>query len=98
MTVQEMLDIFKNVYPEEAGPTARHFQVPEDMFRGFMASQGLPEHVITEVYENAQLLELCGYFGGANLDESHALLGPDEHLTTWEEYVRDIGPAFKGLK
>lgn len=41
LAVQEIPDTFKRVYPE-AGATARLFQVPEDISRGFMAAQGLP--------------------------------------------------------
>lgn len=100
LTVQEILDTFKRVFPAaDAGATARYVYVPEDVFRGFLAAQGLPEYVITEVYENTKLLEEFGYFGGESLDETHALLeGSGDHLTTWEQYVRDYAPGFKGLR
>lgn len=95
VTAQEILNTFKRVYPE-AGKTARHFQIPEDMFRGFMQSQGMPGYVISELYENARLLEEFGYFGGASLDETHRLVA--EPLTTLDEYVKNIAESFQSLK
>ncbi|KAJ8132652.1 hypothetical protein O1611_g975 [Lasiodiplodia mahajangana] len=93
MTAQEVVEGFAKVFPE-AGKTAKYFQVPEAMFTSLMTSKGLPDFAILELYENIQLLEEFGYFGGASLDESHRFL--EDPLTTWEEYAKGAS-GFKGL-
>ncbi|KAI0007778.1 putative NmrA-like family domain-containing protein 1 [Xylariaceae sp. FL0662B] len=94
VSAQEIVDVFKKVYPE-AGKTARFFQLPEDAFRGYMKSQGSPDFIVDEMYENMRLLEDFGYYGGEPLDETHRLV--EDHLTTWEEYARSA-EGFAGLK
>jgi len=95
VTAQEILDTFKKLYPE-AGKAARYFQIPEEMFRAFMKSQGAPDHVISELYENVILFQEFGYYGGESLDETHKLVA--EPLTGWEEYAQNIAEGFKVLK
>ncbi|PNH26300.1 hypothetical protein VD0002_g8261 [Verticillium dahliae] len=41
-----------------------------------------------------RLMDEGGYYGGASLDESHALL--EEPLTSWKEFIAKA-PAFKDL-
>ncbi|KAI1081930.1 putative NmrA-like family domain-containing protein 1 [Whalleya microplaca] len=91
---QEVVDVFKKVYPE-AGQTARYFQLTEEMFRGYLGSQGLPDFAVDELYENMRLLEEFGYYGGEPLDETHRLV--EDHLTTWEEFTKGAA-GFAGLK
>ncbi|KAI0398687.1 NmrA-like family protein [Xylaria palmicola] len=93
MTAQEVLDTFAGVF-KKAGATAAYFQVPEEVFRGTLKGQGMPDYVVSELYENARLMEEYGYYGGASLDESKNLI--QDRLTTWEEYVQEAGP-FRGL-
>ncbi|RYP04363.1 hypothetical protein DL764_004499 [Monosporascus ibericus] len=92
VTAQEIVDTFKTLFPE-AGKTARFFQVPEEMFRGFMKSQGSPDYIVDEFYENMRLLEEFGYYGGEPLDESHKYV--EDPLTTWEEYAAGAEPFAK---
>ncbi|KAH6638616.1 NmrA-like family protein [Truncatella angustata] len=94
MTAQELVDEFKQLFPE-AGKTAQYFQLTESMYRDFMKSQGTPEFVIDETYENVRLLEEFGYYGGAPLDETHKLV--TDPLTTWAEYAKTAS-GFAGLK
>ena len=94
LTAQEMVDEFKELFPK-AGKTAQYFEVPEAMFRDAMKSQGSPEYVIDEMFENLRLFEEFGYFGGASLDETHKLV--TEPLTSWKKYAKTAG-GFKGLE
>lgn len=95
VTAQEAVDTFRKLFPEEAGKTARFYQVPEDAFRGFMQSQGSPEYVVDEFYENMRLLEEFGYYGGEPLEDS--LKYVEDPLTSWEDFARGA-EAFAGLK
>lgn len=92
---QEVVDTFKRLFPSEAGKTARFYQVPEEMFRGFMKSQGSPDFVVDELYENMRLLEEFGYYGGEPLDES--LKYVEDPLISWEEFAKGA-KEFAGLK
>ncbi|KAK0634895.1 NmrA-like family-domain-containing protein [Bombardia bombarda] len=95
MTAQEVLDAFKELFPV-AGRTARYFELPEDMFRAYLKAQGSPDFVVSELYENMRLLEEFGYYGGASLDETHALV--EDELTTFAEYAKTCAEGFKGLE
>lgn len=55
-------------------------QVPQDAFKS-----ALPPAIAQELLENILLFEDVGYYGGADLTESLALL--DEKPTTWEAFV-----------
>ena len=94
MTAQEVVESFKKLFPE-VGRTARFFEVPKELFWAVQTAQGVPEHVITELYENVKLMDTYGYYGGASLDEPHALL--QDVLTPWEEYARQAD-GFKDAK
>jgi hypothetical protein len=95
LTVQEILDTFKKVYPE-AGANARIFPIQEEMFRGFMKAQGMPDHAVTEIWENSLLFDDVGYYAGASLDGTLKLV--TEPLITWEEYIKNIALPLKNLK
>jgi hypothetical protein len=76
---REMLDTFKKVFPE-AGKTATYYQIPHEVFLATMKGYGLPDFMATELLENMILCEKYGYYGGAGLDETHALV--EDRLTT----------------
>ncbi|KAI1385807.1 NmrA-like family-domain-containing protein [Hypoxylon trugodes] len=92
ITAAEVLEGFKRVFPE-AGKTARYFQMSEQMFRDYLEAKGTPDCIITELYENMKLLETFGYYGGEPLDTTAKLV--EDHLTTWEEYARNVAPGFR---
>jgi hypothetical protein len=85
MTAQEIVDGFKNVFPE-SGKTAKYFEIPGEGFRGFLKSQGRPDFVIDEMHQNMRLMNEFGYYGGESLDWTHNLV--EDHLTSWEEYAK----------
>jgi hypothetical protein len=93
-TPAKMLESFKKVFPD-AGKTARYFQMPHELFLQILQGTGLPEFAAVELLENMRLMNEFGYYGGASLDESHAIL--EDELTTWEEHMK-AHPAFADLK
>ncbi|KAF2742531.1 NmrA-domain-containing protein [Sporormia fimetaria CBS 119925] len=93
-TPAQIIDEFKQVYPKVADRTAYN-ELPGDMYKGFLAGAGLPESFQTEMLENHQLFSVAGYFGGADLKGSHAIV--EEPLTTWKQYIQDH-PAFAEAK
>ncbi|KAK2060309.1 NmrA-like family protein [Colletotrichum caudatum] len=93
-TAGEAVDVFKKVYPE-AGKTARYNEAPHDAFRGALKSQGMPDFAAEELLQNMRLLNEFGYYGGARLDESHAIV--EDKLTTLEEHMKNA-KAFAGLQ
>lgn len=94
VTGREILDTFKKAFPE-AGKSATYYQIPHEVFLSTMKGYGLPDFMATELLENMILCEKYGYYGGASLDETHALV--EDHLTTWEEHLK-AASAFKDLK
>jgi len=64
-----MLDTFKTTFPE-AGKTARFFEAPHDMYKGFLTGAGLPDFAAQELLENMRLLNEGGYYGGESLEWS----------------------------
>ncbi|OLN84354.1 NmrA-like family domain-containing protein 1-like protein 5 [Colletotrichum chlorophyti] len=93
-TVGDAVEVFKKVFPE-AGKTARYNQISHDQFRGALGATGLPPFAVEELLQNFRLLDEFGYYGGAELEESIALV--EEPLTTWEEHVKNA-KAFAGLQ
>jgi hypothetical protein len=55
----------------------------------------MPEFAAIELLENMRLMDEGGYYGGALLDESHALLS--DPLTSWAEFPKK-SPVPKELK
>ncbi|KAJ6437448.1 calcium-translocating P-type ATPase, PMCA-type [Purpureocillium lavendulum] len=76
-TPQRVVDEFASVL----GVTARMQNAPQDVYKSF-----LPEAIAQEMMENMLLLEDPGYYAGASLKESLALLG-DEKPTAWRDFV-----------
>lgn len=93
-TLEDLVAEFKAAYPE-AGKTARYNELPHEMFKSIMGMMGQSEHAAEELLQNMRLLNEFGYYGGASLDESLAIL--DEKPTTWTEFMKNY-PAFKELK
>ncbi|KAL1714152.1 hypothetical protein EV715DRAFT_210161 [Schizophyllum commune] len=89
-TPLEILDAFKKIYPA-AGKDVAFQRLPNEAFKGILASMGLPEPIQEEMLQNMQLVYEFGYYGGEKLDWSKSLV--DEPLTTWEEYIQGH-PAF----
>lgn len=92
----EMLDTFKKVFPKE-GAKAKFVQVPHDQYQEFLKGAGFPPHVALEMLENMRLLEEFGYYGGESLDESIAVAGGVDKLTSLEQHLRNA-PEFKDLE
>ncbi|KAI5826197.1 NmrA-domain-containing protein [Schizophyllum commune Tattone D] len=90
ITPLEILDAFKKVYPA-AGKDVAFQRLPNEAFKGILASMGLPEPIQEEMLQNMRLVYEFGYYGGEKLDWSKSLV--DEPLTTWEEYIKGH-PAF----
>ncbi|UNI24963.1 hypothetical protein JDV02_010676 [Purpureocillium takamizusanense] len=65
-----------------AASAARIQHVPQDVFKSF-----LNPGVAQEMLENMLLLEDPGYYAGADLSESLALLGEEDKPTTWADFV-----------
>jgi hypothetical protein len=93
MTFGEIVETFRKVFPE-AGKTATFVEVPQADFKNMlMTKQGMPDFAAEEMLQNMRLLNEFGYFGGASLDESHAIL--KDKLTTWEEHLKKALPDLK---
>lgn len=92
-SVRELLDDFKATFPE-AGKKATYFQMPNDMYLGALTGVGMPDFAAEELLENMLLIDKYGYYGGASLDESHAIL--EDKLTTWAEFLK-TSPKLKDL-
>ncbi|KAI1501208.1 NmrA-like family protein [Biscogniauxia marginata] len=94
LTCEEIVAGFRCVFPE-SGATARYVAVDEPAFREHMAGTGAPGFIVDALYETFVLLQDFGYFGGASLDETRALV--EDHLTTWEDHLR-ASEKLKDLK
>jgi len=82
-TPKQILDTISSVTKK---PT-RYVQVSGDVYKSF-----LPEFMAQEMLENHLFIENPGYYGGDDLEKSHAILA--EKLTSYEEYLKRTG-AFK---
>ncbi|OJD23945.1 hypothetical protein ACJ73_04697 [Blastomyces percursus] len=67
-------------FTEVTGYPAKVVQITPEQYKSFM-----PPHAAQEFLENHQLLEGPGYFGGASLGESLALL--EQKPTSWKAFV-----------
>lgn len=68
-------------FSEAMGKPAAYQQVPGEVFKTF-----LPPSMAQEMLENMMLLEDVGYYGGADLAPSLAML--EEKPTSWKEYAK----------
>lgn len=69
-TVAEIIKEFQEQYPE-SGKGAVAVELPQQVFKGILASTGLPEESAEELLQNMRLMGEFGYYGGADLKESH---------------------------
>lgn len=94
-TPQKIVDDFKKLFPE-AGAKASFVELPADVYRAAIKqAMQVPDFIAQELYENMRLMEEFGYYFGAALEPSLALV--EEPLTSWEEVARNA-PAFSELK
>lgn len=68
-TPKQIIDEFKEVFPE-AGKDAGFSRLPDEVFKGIMASTGAPEPVQEEMLQNMRLMPEFGYYGGDKLEPS----------------------------
>jgi uncharacterized protein YbjT (DUF2867 family) len=76
LSLQQIVDDWSEV----TGEKATYKQIPANVFESF-----LPPQIAKELTENMLLLGDVGYYAGASLDETNALL--EEKPTTWKEFV-----------
>jgi len=93
-SLNDIVDTFAQVKSVD-GHGAVAVQVPEQVYKGILKAAGLPDFVQDELLENFLFYAEIGYYGGASLEESQAIL--DEPLTTLKEYI-EKEPAFADLK
>jgi hypothetical protein len=93
-STEELVQEFKEVKPVD-GEGAVAVQISDDAFKGILGLSGMPESIHEELLENFLLLDQCGYFNGASLDESHSIL--TEPLTSFKEFVANDS-AYADLK
>jgi hypothetical protein len=94
-TLADVLATFRKVYPHE-GAKAKYVQVGHEEYSKQWEADGMPAFVGLEMMENLRLLDEFGYYGGESLDESVALAGGPDALTSLEEHFRKA-PQFQGL-
>lgn len=66
---------------EVTGAKTSFTQIPGEVYKSFF-----PEFMAEEMLENHLFIDEPGYYNGASLDESHAIL--EEQPETWKEYAR----------
>lgn len=69
-------------FSEAIGKPAGFVQIPGEVFKSF-----LPPPVAQELLENMLLMEDPGYYAGADLSESLAML--DEKPVSWKQFVEE---------
>ncbi|KAJ9614658.1 hypothetical protein H2200_002795 [Cladophialophora chaetospira] len=92
-TPEQIIADFQAVKPKD-GQGGVAVQLPEAVFKNIIAGNGLPEQFQDELLENMLLMPQFGYYGGADLKESHSIV--DEPLTTWKDFVAK-SPAWADL-
>lgn len=75
-TIDQLISEFSQVI----GKPAQAVQISDDKFKSFLSPAAAQE-----LLENMKLLEDPGYYAGASLEDSLALL--EEKPTTWKEFV-----------
>ncbi|KAL2755048.1 hypothetical protein ACRALDRAFT_1077177 [Sodiomyces alcalophilus JCM 7366] len=82
VTPDEIMASLRKLFPE-AGANAAFQEVSLEVIEAAVPG---PEHIKVDIVENFQFMANYGYFGGAGLEESHAIV--EDKLTTWEEYAK----------
>jgi hypothetical protein len=75
-TINQIAEQFKEQYPE-AGKDAKVVELPHNVFKGIMVNARGSEEVAEEMLQNMRLMSEFGYYGGADLSESHSVSSPD---------------------
>lgn len=81
-TVAEIVKEFQEQYPE-SGKDAQAVELPQQVFKGILMGAGTPEESAEELLQNMRLMNEFGYYGGADLKESHEV-----SLPTTTQYLR----------
>jgi hypothetical protein len=71
-TLDQVVEQFKEQYPE-AGKDAKVVELPHGVFKDILTKQGLGEENAEELLQNMRLMNEYGYYGGADLKESHSV-------------------------
>jgi uncharacterized protein YbjT (DUF2867 family) len=71
-TIAQIVAQFKELYPE-AGKDATSVELPHGAFKGMLSKAGQSEEGAEELLENMRLMNEFGYYGGADLTESHSV-------------------------
>lgn len=69
-SVADIVKAFQQQYPA-AGEGAKAVELPHEVFRGILAKAGTPAESAEELLQNMRLMNEYGYYGGADLKESH---------------------------
>lgn len=93
-SMERLAKEFEQVKPVD-GKGAMAIEVPHDVYKGFLSKAGMPPFVQEELLQNFLLNVDPGYYGGASLEESQAIL--DEPLTTWKQHL-EKSEVIKDLK
>jgi hypothetical protein len=94
VTVEDIMKEFAEQYPE-AGKGAKAVELPHAVFKGILEAAGTPAESAEELLQNMRLMNEYGYYGKADLKESHEILV--DKLTTWKEFMAK-SEAFANLK
>jgi hypothetical protein len=71
-TLNQIVEQFKELYPE-AGKDAKAVELPHGVFKNILIGAGQQEENAEELLQNMRLMHEFGYFGGADLKESHSV-------------------------
>lgn len=75
-TVDQIVEQFKELYPE-AGKEAKAVELPHGVFKNILIGAGQAEENAEELLQNMRLMNEWGYYGGADLKESHSVSNVD---------------------
>ena len=93
--VEDALTVFQKTYPQAAEGSS-YSQLPADVYQGILQGPAqMPEFIAKEMTEMMQFIGEFGYYGGAPLEESLALV--EDKLTSLEDWAQQA-PEWKELK
>ena len=81
LTITEMI----KTWSEVTGKKAKFQEVDGPTYQGILQSAGMPEPVAVEFTEMLLWFRDFGYYGGADIKPSHAIV--TDKLVTWREFV-----------
>lgn len=71
-TLKRMVKEFQEV----TGHPIKFVQLPEEVYKGYLAQAGMPEIIQEDILQNVQFLREFGYYAGESLDASHEVSSP----------------------